>query len=216
MVHISTISSSIAINSIRKSKIENNELKVTCESSGPFIHFSSSDIKEGDTRFKTHPPIREERNKEILIDLLKLGCIDTITSFHRPVKPSLKYMSSGDFKRAVSGVSSIGTTLQCCLKAIQKDPKEDAVILAKLLSQRPAEIIGIEKFKGSIAVDKFADLIIWNPSEHENIKCEYMRYPSISPFHGEDLPGKVFYTYLRGDLVYNCGEFTAKGRPLKL
>lgn len=213
-VHITNLSSANALYIIRKAKRENPDLFITCETSGIYTHFSDEHIKEGDTRFKANPPVREEKNRKLLIDVLKLGGVDTLTSYHRPIKPSLKCLTKGDFKRAISGVSSIGFNLQCCLEAIKGDPKITACKIAKILSQNPAQIIGVSDLKGTIEINKHADLIIWDPLEQGSINCSYMRYPQISPFRGETLPGKVHMTYLRGSCVYKRGLFLGKGRAL--
>ncbi|CAG9335962.1 DAL1_1 [Blepharisma stoltei] len=213
-VHISSVSSANAVYAVRKAKLECPELSLTCETCGIYIHFSMNHIRDGDTRFKAHPPIREEKNRQLILDLLRMGSIDTVTSYHQPVKPALKNISNGDFQKAVSGVSSIGLTLQCCYGAIRNDPREDAVKLAQILSMKPAEIAGIEKVKGSIAVGKFADFFVWNPYETDVQNCQYMRHPSVSPFVGERLAGKVLVTYLRGKIAYREGEFFANGRAL--
>ncbi|CAG9313333.1 DAL1_2 [Blepharisma stoltei] len=213
-VHISNLSSANAVYIIRKAKRENPDLMVTCDTAGFYTHFSDEHIKDGDTRFKVNPPIREEKNRKLLLDVLRLGGIDILTSYHRPIKPFLKCLQKGDFKRAVSGISSIGLNLQCCWEALKGDPRIVAPKLAKILSQVPAEIIGISHIKGSIAINKHADLIVWDPEDQEAQTCIYMRHPQISPFKGEVLPGKIHMTYLRGSLVYKRGLFLANGKAL--
>ena len=111
-VHISNLSSANAVQAIRKYKQAQPNTHLTCETAAFYLYFSDENIKAGDTRFKASPPIREERNRKLLLEMLQLNGIDVISSYHRPIKPSLKFLTRGDFKRAVSGISSMGITLQ--------------------------------------------------------------------------------------------------------
>jgi dihydroorotase-like cyclic amidohydrolase len=201
-VHISNLSSVNAVYAIRKAKKQNPNLKLTCETSGVYLHFHEGDVKNGDTRFKIAPPIRNDENRQLLINILNKNTIDTVTSYHRPVKPSLKFLDKGDFQRAVSGASSVGLTLQCLRQAIAGDIQTAVPAMFRLLSENPARIVGINSKKGSIAEGKLADFVVWDPFEVE--ECERLRYrhPGISPFSHKKLQGKVYATYLRGRKVF--------------
>lgn len=99
--------------------------------------FSAEDIKDGDTRFKCAPPIRDAANKEklweaLMVSILKFHCtlvfkishlyyhlihvipytlqdgdIDMLSSDHSPSVPELKLFDEGDFLRAWGGISSL-------------------------------------------------------------------------------------------------------------
>jgi dihydroorotase-like cyclic amidohydrolase len=211
-VHITNISSANALYVIRKNKRDFPSLKLTSETSAYFLYFSDQHIKPGDTRFKSSPPIREEKNRKLMLEMLSLNSIDVVSSYHRPIKPSLKFLNRGDFKRALSGISCLGLTLQSVWTAIQGDPRAEACKMAKFLSQTPAEVIGLHN-KGSIEVGKIADVVVWDPcawAEVHNLSPGY----NISPYVGEKLLGKISCTYLRGKLVYTNNNFSAYGRKI--
>ena len=67
-----------------------------------------------------------------------MGILDVVSSYHRTVKPSLKCLDTGNFKRAVCGIYSIGQTLPTVLKAISSPVESAAVQIAKLMSENPA------------------------------------------------------------------------------
>ena len=81
------------------------------DTAAAYLHFSDEHVKTGDTRFKTNPPIREFRNQKLLDEMLLMGSLDSITSYHRGIKASLKCIDKGDFKRAINGIASIGYSL---------------------------------------------------------------------------------------------------------
>lgn len=109
-VHINNLSSAAALNKVRQAKEEFPTM--TCEISASHLCFTSASIKDGDTRFKTIPPIRNQSNLLLLWDLLKMKGIDVITSAHASIKPELKAIDKGNFLKALNGISSIGFSLQ--------------------------------------------------------------------------------------------------------
>ena len=211
-VHISNLSSANALYAIRKNKRDQPNMNLTCETAGFYLYFSDEDIKPGDTRFKCNPPIREEKNRKLLLDMLQVNAIDAVSSYHRNIQLSLKFLSKGDFKRAVSGISSIGTTLQVLWTVLKGDPRTSACKLARLLSETPAKILGLEN-KGSITIGNLADLVIWDPNTSSTFQTLNSR-DRVSPFISEKLEGKIMQTYLRGKLVFNNGVFTASGQTI--
>jgi dihydroorotase-like cyclic amidohydrolase len=62
-----------------------------------YLFFNAERITAGDTRFKTSPPIREERNRELLLEMMHLSCLDSISTGHRLIPPKLKCLDVGDF-----------------------------------------------------------------------------------------------------------------------
>jgi dihydroorotase-like cyclic amidohydrolase len=213
-VHMSNICSANAVQLLKKTRDDNPDLYLTWETSSSYLNFSSSDVSTGDTRFKMNPPVRDEKNQELLKFLLKLDSIDTVNSYHRPVKPSLKFLHQGDFQRAMNGVCSAGLTLQTTWAAL-KQRKATLCKLSRLLCETPARIAGLHD-KGSIEVGKHADLVVWDPAELIEIGFEevFYRHPQVCPFLGRQLPGKIHKVYLRGQAAYSPPYFAPLGKAL--
>jgi allantoinase len=75
----------------------------------------------------------------------------------------------------------------------------------------PAHLAGCAAHKGRIAEGCDADFVIFEP-ETEFVVTEdhlYYRYP-ISPYLGKNLRGVVKATYLRGQVVFSGGKFSAE------
>lgn len=203
--HICNLSSAQACFTLFKKKSENSELKLTSETASFYLYYSDDQIKLGETFFKVHPPIREPVNQQLLKEILKLNKIDAVSSYHRPINPTLKFLNPGDFQRAVSGINSIGFNLQSVWAALEGEPSTVIPHMFKYLSYNPAKIIGLDQSKGSIAVGKHADIVVWNPFK----KCKFTNsmhiYPETNPFLKESMKGKVYRTYVRGNLTY-CNQ----------
>lgn len=68
-------------------------------------------VKVGETKFKAEPPIASKDNKDLLINAIDLKLIDSISSYHFHVPHEYKALPEGDFRKAFSGICSIGCTL---------------------------------------------------------------------------------------------------------
>ena len=215
-VHLCNLGSPLAIT---KAKNLCNP-QISCETCPHYLYFTSTDIGEGCTQFKTCPPIRKTTNNEHLWELLKIKGIDLISSHHTPVLPSFKFSEAGNFRKAVNGITGLGFTLQSVWTKLVKqcgseEEKEHYIVrLAKWLSLHPAMLLGVAHQRGSIEKGKFADLVVWKPEESEVVSTCHSLAPANCPYLGRTLQGKVHKVYLRGLLVYNEGVHLAKGRRL--
>ena len=202
-VHFCGLSSSFAINLIRKAK---DKGKITCEIPAVHLCFTSKNIEDGNTKFKNNPPIRNSSNNALLWDLLKMKGINLVTSGHASIVPEMKL--TGNFQTAYNGIASLGCTLPSLWYILNKpvSTKQQLehyiVRLAKWTSMHPAEVLKISHQRGSIKKGKFADLVIWDPWEKYKLPSDY-KYSSTSPFVGVDLLGKVKQVYFKGKSKLN-------------
>ncbi|MBC7472830.1 MAG: allantoinase AllB, partial [Candidatus Sericytochromatia bacterium] len=202
IVHLSSADSLIAIQ-----EAKNMGLPFTAETCPHYLTFNSEDIKDGDTRFKCCPPIREKSNNEKLWNGIKTGIIDFIVSDHSPCTANLKLMETGDIEKAWGGISG----LQFSLSLIWTEAKKRNISieeLSKLMSLKTAEFIGLKDSKGKIAKGYDADFVIWNPEKTFIIDESIIHHKNkITPYLDKKLYGVVESTYLRGNKIYENGCF---------
>ena len=203
-VHIVHHSSADALPMLAEAKQAG--LKITAETCPHYLTFCAEDVPDGATEFKCCPPIREKENCEQLWRALGDGTIDMIVSDHSPCPPELKLKESGDFLAAWGGISS----LQFRLPVIWTELRQrgfDLSDLVEWLCLAPARLVGLDKSKGSIAVGKDADLVIWNPEASFRIEPGSIHHRhKLTPYAGRELMGVVQTTFLRGRKVYDAGE----------
>lgn len=87
-LHIPTISTAQSVELIRKAK--QKKLNVTC---GVAIHnllFTDDILSEFNTAYKVSPPLRTQSDIDALIEGLKDGTVDMVTSDHNPLNIELK------------------------------------------------------------------------------------------------------------------------------
>jgi len=213
-IHVVHHSSADALLMLRAAKASGAQLSV--ETCPHYLHFASEDIADGATEFKCCPPIRERENREQLWEALRAGTIDMVVSDHSPCPPEMKLPEQGDFMKAWGGISS----LQLRLPVMWTEARARGFApnqLAEWLCAAPARQVGLEKSKGTIAVGGDADIVIWNPDRDFKVEPEMIHHRhKLTPYAGEVLQGLVEKTFLRGQMVYDDGEFVSglTGRTL--
>ncbi|HEY9682168.1 MAG TPA: allantoinase AllB [Drouetiella sp.] len=207
-VHIVHLSSSDAIPAIEKAKAAG--VKLTIETCPHYLTFAAEDIVDGDPRFKCAPPIRERENREKLWEALKKGTIDFVVSDHSPCSPSLKFLDEGNLQKAWGGISG----LQFVLPTVWTQAKQRGVSieqLSKWVSQGSARFLGLHESKGHLKPGYDADIVVWNPEAVTKIDSSIIQHRhKVTPYDGMELFGKVEKTFVRGQLVYDNGNFAAK------
>jgi allantoinase len=211
-VHIVHLSAADAVPLLRAARAK--ELPITVETCPHYLNFAAEEIPDYSTHFKCAPPIREAENRERLWHALEAGVIDFIATDHSPCADKLKLTTEGNFLRAWGGIATLGLALPVMCTALRRrgynaNPNAQALGLRKIgqwMSQRPAGFIGMAGETGQIAPGYAADLVVWNPEAQR----EWTGYHKMTPYAGEVLYGVVHRTYLRGQLIFNDGEFSAE------
>jgi len=212
-VHIVHLSSAEALTTLREAKAAG--VLITAETCPHYLYFGAEEIPDRATEFKCCPPIREHENREELWDALRDGTIDMVVSDHSPCPPEMKLPEPGDFTKAWGGISS----LQLRLPVMWTEAKKRGFTISQIaewLCRAPTKLVGLDRRKGAIAVGYDADIVIWNPDAEFRVAPEMIHHRhKLTPYAGEVLLGKVEKTFLRGQMVYDCGDFSErKGTPL--
>jgi allantoinase len=214
-VHIVHLATAGAMPLLRRARAEG--LPLSAETCPHYLVFNAESIPEGATQFKCAPPIREPAHREALWTALRDGDLDTIGSDHSPCPPSLKLPAEGDFLRAWGGISSIQLSLAAVWSCA---PAHGGTIahLARWMSERPARLVGIERRKGRIAPGCDADFVVWDPDDEFTVDARALHHRhKLTPYEGMRLRGVVRETWVRGERVYDRGDFPhgARGELLR-
>jgi allantoinase len=208
-------SSATSLSLLHDAKIEG--VPITIETCPHYLTFAAEDIPDGATQFKCCPPIRQRENSERLWNALDVGLIEMVVSDHSPCPVGMKCSDTGDFLAAWGGISSLQLRLPIMWTAARARGYSTSR-LAEWLCSAPARLAGFQNKKGSIAVGHDADIIIWNPDEEFRVEPNLLHHRhKLTPYAGQTLTGVVKQTYLRGEKIYDSGEFAAApgGRILR-
>lgn len=205
-VHIVHHSSSDALPMLREAR--NEGLPLTVETCPHYLTFAAEEIADGATHYKCCPPVRERENREKLWEAIADGTIDMVVSDHSPCTPALKLQETGDFMDAWGGIAA----LQFGLPVMWTNLKARGFGLAdvtRLMSAQPAKLAGLEKRKGKLAAGYDADLIVWDPEAEFKVVPDIIEHRhKLTPYSGMRLFGKIGSTFVRGQKVFENGDFS--------
>jgi allantoinase len=206
-VHVVHHSSADALPLLRRAKADG--VPITVETCPHYLCFAAEEIPDGATQFKCCPPIRERENQQRLWGALGEGLIEMIVSDHSPCPPELKLSDSGDFMRAWGGIASLEIRLPVMWTAARQR-SFSLERLTEWLCRGPARLVGLERRKGAIHVGADADLVVWNPEASFRVdSTKLLHRHKLTPYAGQVLNGLVETTFLRGQKVYDRGQFPA-------
>lgn len=207
-VHIVHHSSSDVLPQLKSAREEG--LPLTVETCPHYLTFAAEEIPDGATHFKCCPPVRERENREKLWDALKDGTIDMIVSDHSPCTANLKLMETGDFLEAWGGIAALQFSLPVMWTNFQKRGF-GLCELTNWMANAPAKLAGLDKRKGKLEVGYDADIVIFQPEKEFKVVPEIIYFKNkITPYSGMNLRGVVEATYLRGQKIYDKGQFAEK------
>lgn len=186
-LHISGVSTIEGINLIREAKEKG--LLVTADTHIMNLCFNETMVLDFDTRFKTHPPLRNTKNNKELWAAIKEGVIDCVVSNHRPTDQDEKDV---DFESAGFGAPH----LQTVYAALNTYNELKTSELINIISERPSRILGIESL--SIRTDNMANLTIFDPSLSLDPDTLSKKDKAFSPFDLSELKGLVIGIMQRG------------------
>ena len=155
-LHICHVSTEDSVRMIAAAKKEG--LDVTAEVTPHHLTLTEDDINEDDANYKVNPPLRTNKDKDMLIKGLKDGTIDIIATDHAP-----HHLTEKDrgFVEAPFGISGLETAVAIIMTDLVKKNVITPLEMADKMSYTPAKIIGIDK--GTLLVGKTADITIIDP-----------------------------------------------------
>ena len=194
-LHFCRVSSGAGVEMIRVAKREG--LKVTCDVSMNHVHLTEMDIGYFDSNCHLVPPLRRLRDRDALRTGLRDGTIDAICSNHSPVDEDAKQMP---FAEAEDGA----TGLELLLPLVLKWAEQDKIPLLDALSRitiNPAQLLGVKM--GHLSVGAHADLCVFDPKAAWKVEPAALKSQGKNtPFNGYEMQGRVRYTLLDGQLVF--------------
>jgi dihydroorotase len=174
-------------------------LEVAASVSINHLCFNEIDIGDYRTFYRLDPPLRAESDRQALIEAVREGLIDAITSAHAPAPAEDKRRP---FAEAAPGAIGLETLLPAALTLHHEDGL-DLLDVLRPLTSGPAGLLGLDA--GVLKAGAPADLVLFDPGAPVVIDAEALKSKSKnSPFDGRRLQGKVIGTFVGGRRVYGA------------
>lgn len=178
----------------------------TSEVTPHHLLLTETDLREKRGVAKTNPPLRSHLDLRALWKALKASRIDIIASDHAPHSESEK---EGGVFEAPSGIPNLDVMSRLLFTLVNKGTIS-LLDVVRLTCTNPAKIFGMEH-KGTIEVGKDADILILEMDEKDKIDVdEFYSKAKYSPFEGWRTVGKVGTVILRGEVVFEDGQFNKR------
>ncbi len=181
-------------------------LPVTFEATPHHLSFTRNDTPRLGARIRLSPAIREERDRERLWDAVFSDGVATVGSDHAPHTVEEKTRPPADAPPGLPGVQELLTALFTGMRRRRPDLPLDELLplLARLCSERPAELFGLRRRKGRIEVGMDADLVLFDTAAtwfmtagDVHSKCGW------SAYEGSTFNGRPEVTVRRGEVIWN-------------
>jgi len=193
-VHIAHISTEMSVEIVRHAKKIGT--KVTAETCPHYFSITEEKIKEKGTDAQMNPNLRKDADVKAIIEGIKDGTIDAIATDHAPHSKEEKMSDN-----APNGIIGFETALKLVITYLIDKGHIDYMKLVELMCYNPARLLNIDK--GTLEVNKTADITIFDPNVEKEYKTEDIVSKSKnSPFTEMLLNGEIQYTIINGKVVY--------------
>lgn len=209
-LYLCHLSKATEIELLRKAKAEG--VKVFGEVTPHHLFLNVDDVNKTERSkmlLRMKPELKEKSDNEALWQALADGTLDSIGTDHAP------HLIEEKLAKLTYGVPSVENSLEMMLNGV----KENRITFERLIEvmcKNPAKIFGI-KNKGDIAVGYDGDLVIIDINDNSPIKDDkVITKANWTPYENCTRGGRVLTTILRGEVVYNKGNFNGiHGREVK-
>ncbi|MBP2330162.1 dihydroorotase [Kibdelosporangium banguiense] len=153
---------------------------------------------------KVNPPLRTSSDTKALRAALAEGVIDCVATDHAPHAPQDK---DCEWSAARPGMLGLQTALSVVIETMVRPGLLDWRGVARVMSERPAEIAGLPDQGRPIAVGEPANLVLVDPEAVWTVNgAQLASLAGNTPYEGMRLPGVIKGTLLRGKVTARDGR----------
>lgn len=201
-LHICHVSTSGTVEILEWAKEKG--VKVTAEVTPHHLFLDEEVCKSYDAKFKVNPPLRSKNDVESLRNALAAGIIDVVATDHAPHPIEDK---EGEWNTAAFGMTGLETALSVVATAMIDTKKITWSDIARIMSEKPAEIAQLKDHGLAIKEDEIANLCVVDPNITWQVDANQTYSLSTNnPFDKQTLKSKVIHTILRGKFTLKNGE----------
>jgi dihydroorotase len=178
--------------------------KVSAEVTPHHLLLTDERLTTYDPINKVNPPLRTETDTERLRHALADGVIDCVATDHAPHAVQDK---DCEWSAARPGMLGLQTALSIVVETMVRTGLLDWRGVARVMSERPAEIGGLSDHGRPLLEGEPANLTLVDPDAEWTVRGrELASIAANTPYEGMRLPGVVSATLLRGRITSREGK----------
>ncbi|MCZ4558320.1 dihydroorotase [Rhodococcus sp. OK611] len=182
-------------------------ISITAEVTPHHLLLDDSRLETYDAVNRVNPPLREPSDIAALRQGLADGVIDCVATDHAPHAEQDKCC---EFSAARPGMLGLETALAIVAQTMVETGLLDWRGVARVMSERPAEIVGLSDQGRPIAVGEPANLTLVDPDREWTVRApELASIAQNSPFDAMTFGARVTTTLLRGRVTVLDGKVRA-------
>lgn len=181
-----------------------HDIPMTAEVTPHHLLLTDERLETYDGVYRVNPPLREQRDTIALRDALLDGTIDCVATDHAPHGSEDKCC---EFEHARPGMLGLETSLAIIADIFVKPGLADWRFVAKVMSERPAQIVRLPGHGRPIEVGEPANLTVVKEGESWVVSGQEMASKANNtPYEGMEFDTKVVATVLRGRVTCENGQ----------
>lgn len=197
-LHLCHISTRGSVELIRRAKKEG--IEVTCETCPHYFFFNDTVLESYNTNYKVNPPLRTEIDRRAIIEGLRDGTIDCISTDHAPHTQAEKEL---EFAAAPFGMIGLETALSMIIMQLINVEKFSWFEVLDKLTVKPAQVI--KEKTGVLKEGAIADIVVINPEIKWRLTPENIKSKSLNtPLLNKELTGRAEYVLVNGEIKYEA------------
>ena len=194
MLHVCHVSSARTVDVLRAAKAQG--VRVSAEVTPHHLLLTDAALASYDPVHKVNPPLRTGEDTKAMRAALAEGVIDVVGTDHAPHAAQYK---DTEWAAARPGMLGLETALSVVVHTMVEPGLLDWRGVARVLSERPAEIAGLPDQGRPITVGEPATFALVDPDGAWTVRgAALASRASNTPFEGMRLPATVTATVLRG------------------
>ncbi|MBB5915814.1 dihydroorotase [Nocardia transvalensis] len=179
-------------------------ISITAEVTPHHLLLDDTRLETYDAVNRVNPPLREASDAEALRRALADGVIDCVATDHAPHAEQDKCC---EFAAARPGMLGLETALSVIAETMIGPGLLDWRGVARVMSENPARIAGLDDQGRPLAVGEPANLVLVDPDTSWTVRAkELASISNNTPYEAMTLPARVTATFLRGRITARDGK----------
>ena len=198
VLHISTADELALFEQGPLIRADGSRKRITAETCVHFLHFARGDYARLGNLIKCNPAIKDEADREAIIDALASDILDVLATDHAPHTLEEK---ARPYAGAPSGLPLVQFALNAALELVHEGRLTTAQVVQKF-AHAPAQLFDVAN-RGYLREGYAADLVLIDDTPYTVRREDVLSRCGWSPFEGTTFRSRIAATWVNGVLAWD-------------